>query len=106
MEARFGLAFAQAPIGMVLLSPDGRITEVNQAYLDALGYTREELASRDSAFFTHPDDIEPTREFFASLQKGPHNTASIEKRYFRKDGQIPVGAGFGHHAPRFFAGSR
>jgi PAS domain S-box-containing protein len=81
-------AFALAPIGMVLLNPDGRITDVNQAYLDALGYTREELASRDSAFFTHPDDVGPTREFFASLQKGPHNTASIEKRYFRKDGQI------------------
>jgi PAS domain S-box-containing protein len=88
LEARFLLAFAQAPIGMVLLTPDGTITDVNQAYLDALGYTREELNSRDSSSFTHPDDIELTRDLFASLQKGPKNTGSIEKRYFRKDGQM------------------
>ncbi|HEY2017420.1 MAG TPA: PAS domain-containing protein [Bryobacteraceae bacterium] len=88
MEARFSLAFEQAPIGMVLLTPDGRIRDVNQAYLDSLGYTREELTSHDSSFFTHPDDIALTRDFFASLQAGPRNTGSIEKRYFRKDGQI------------------
>ena len=88
LEARFRMAFAQAPIGMVLLTPEGKITDVNQAYLDALGYTREELASRDSSSFTHPDDIEITKDLFASLLKGPHNTGSIEKRYFRKDGQM------------------
>jgi PAS domain S-box-containing protein len=87
-EARFSLAFAQAPIGMVLLTPDGRIVEVNQAFLDMLGYTREELFSRDSSFFTYPDDIALTRNFFASLQQGPHNTGSIEKRYVRKDGEL------------------
>ncbi len=87
-EARYSLAFAQAPIGMVLLTPDGRILEVNQAYVDMLGYTIEELSSRDSSVFTHPDDIAVTKEFFASLQAGPHNTGSIEKRYFRKDGAL------------------
>jgi PAS domain S-box-containing protein len=87
-EARFSLAFAKAPIGMVLLTPEGRILEVNQAYLDTLGYTREELASRDSSHFTHPDDVTLTRNFFASLQQGSSNTGSIEKRYFRKDGQL------------------
>ena len=87
-EARFSLAFAQAPIGMVLLTPDGVITEVNQAYLDTLGYSREELDSHDSSPFTHPEDIPLTRNFFASLRSGPHNTGSIEKRYFRKNGEL------------------
>lgn len=87
-EARYEFAFAQAPIGMVLLTPDGQIKEVNQAYLDVLGYTREELLSRDSSLFTHPDDIEPTREFFRALQNGSRSTSRLEKRYFRKDGQI------------------
>ena len=99
-EARFSLAFAQAPIGMVLLTPDGRIVEVNQAFLDMLGYTREELALRDSSSFTHPDDIALTRNFFAALQKGPHNAGSIEKRYFRKDGELLVEPRLRHHAPR------
>ncbi len=87
-EARFSLAFAQAPIGMVLCTPEGVIVEVNQAYLDTLGYSREELTMHDSSFFTHPDDIPLTRTFFASLQAGPHNTGSIEKRYFRKNGEL------------------
>ncbi len=87
-EARYGAAFAQAPIGMVLLKPDGQIEEFNQAYVDMLGYAPEELMARDSSRFTHPDDIALTREFFASLRRGPHSTGSIEKRYFRKDGEI------------------
>ena len=87
-EARFGLAFAQAPIGMVLLTPEGRIVEVNQAYIDALGYTREELIEYDSSRYTHPGDVALTRQFFAELRAGPHHTGSIEKRYFRKDGEL------------------
>jgi PAS domain S-box-containing protein len=87
-EARYSLAFAQAPIGMVLLTPDGKILEVNQAYVEMLGYTREELTARDTSFFTYPADIQVTKDFFASLQAGPNNTGSIEKRYFRKDGEL------------------
>jgi len=87
-EARFSLAFAQAPIGMVLLTPEGILIEMNQAYLDALGYTRNEMASLDSSSYTHPDDVELTRNFFASLRAGPAVTGSIEKRYFRKNGEL------------------
>jgi PAS domain S-box-containing protein len=88
VAARYGLAFARAPIGMVLLTPEDRIIEVNQAYVDTLGYPREELLARDSSFFTHPEDIEKTRQFFASLVNGSQDIASIEKRYLRKDGKI------------------
>jgi len=87
-EALFSLAFAQAPIGMVLLTPDGLLVEVNQAFADMLGYTAEELTARDSSFYTHPDDNELTRNYFKSLRAGPHKTGSIEKRYFRRDGEL------------------
>ncbi len=87
-EALFSLAFAQAPIGMVLLTPEGLIVEANQAFADMLGYTAEELVLRDSSSYTHADDNELTRNYFKSLQAGPHKTGSIEKRYFRKDGGL------------------
>jgi PAS domain S-box-containing protein len=87
-EARYSLAFAEAPIGMVLLTPDGQILEVNQAYLEMLGYTREELCSRDTSHITHPDDVPVTRNFFAALREGAHSNVVIEKRYFRNDGEI------------------
>ncbi|MDQ1468965.1 MAG: hypothetical protein QOJ99_445, partial [Bryobacterales bacterium] len=87
-ETRFTMASAEAPIGMVLTTPDGQILEVNRAYMNMLGYTREELASGNSAHFTHPDDVAPTREFFASLRDGSRDTATLEKRYLRKDGEL------------------
>jgi PAS domain S-box-containing protein len=70
------------------LTPDGLLVEVNQAFADMLGYTAEELTTRDSSFYTHPDDNELTRNYFRSLRAGPHKTGSIEKRYFRKDGEL------------------
>ena len=87
-EVRYKAAFAQAPIGMVLLNPEGELEESNQAYLEMVGYEQEELITRDSSPITHPDDRALTREFFASLRRGPQSTRSIEKRYFRKDGEI------------------
>ena len=79
-EALFSLAFAQAPIGMVLLTPEGLIVEANQAFADMLGYTAEELVLRDSSFYTHPDDNELTRNYFrvaasGSSQNGQHRKA-------------------------------
>jgi PAS domain S-box-containing protein len=87
-EARYNLAFALAPIGMLLMTPEGRIEDVNQAFLHMLGYRREELSAPDTAPFTHPADVARTRSSFASLREGPHSTISIEKRYIHKDGQI------------------
>jgi PAS domain S-box-containing protein len=73
---------------MVLLNPQGQIVEVNRAYTDMLGYSADELMAHDSLPFTHPDDIELTRSFLASLRNGQRETGSIEKRYLRKDGEI------------------
>ena len=87
-QARYTLAFEQAPIGMTLIAPSGAILEMNQAFLDMLGYTREQLLSRNSSAFTHPDDQAITANLFASLRDGGHNTGCIEKRYIRSNGDI------------------
>jgi PAS domain S-box-containing protein len=87
-EARFSMAFDQAPIGMVLLTPAGQIVEINQAFSNMLGYTREELIADDSAKVTHPDDVQPTRNFFASLRGDDRNQGALEKRYLRKNGEV------------------
>ena len=86
-DSLFQTAFAHAPVGMVITAPDGTFLEANEAYLQMLGYTREELASRDSAHFTHPDDIDKTLAFGDKLRRG-QPTGVLEKRYFRKDGAV------------------
>jgi PAS domain S-box-containing protein len=85
-ERRFRIAFDEAPIGMVLSTPEGLILDANQAFVDMLRYPLEELRSRSTSYFTHPDDIPRTGEFITVLaDRAP---AIIEKRYIRKDGEI------------------
>lgn len=87
-EERFRAAFAQAPIGIVLTSPEGRILDANQAYFDMLGFRQEELAGQTSARFTHPDDMAATQTFLEELQREGKSSASLEKRYLHKDGRV------------------
>ena len=86
-EERFSAAFAYAPVGMVLTTPDGQCIEANQAYLDMLGFTREELIAFGFDYFTHPDDIPASHRFVQALKTLDNASAVLEKRYIRKDGQ-------------------
>ncbi len=87
-QQMFSAAFAEAPIGMVLLTADGTILEVNQAYREMLGYSTEDIAGHNSSSITYPDDVEITSRFFENLQSGKFTKAAIEKRYFHRDGHI------------------
>ncbi len=87
-EDRFSAAFSHAPVGMVITAPDGLFIEANQAYLDMLGLTREEIAARPSDSFTHPDDVAATHQFGEGFRTGAHHTAVLEKRYYRKNGDM------------------
>jgi len=79
------------PIGMVLLTPAGIITELYQAYLDTLGYSREELDSHDSSFFTHPEDIPVTRNFFESPAIWPSQHGQYRKALFPQERRTSLG---------------
>jgi PAS domain S-box-containing protein len=87
-ERMFSAAFDEAPIGMVLLSCDGAILKINQAYREMLGYDSDDLTGKDTAGITHPDDVPLTQRFFTELQNGKFYKTSIEKRYFHRDGRI------------------
>jgi PAS domain S-box-containing protein len=86
-EQSFSAAFAEAPIGMVLLSPEGTLLEVNRAYWQMLGYGSEHLTGRNSARITFPEDVEKTRQFFEILRRAETDKAVLEKRYIHKDGR-------------------
>jgi two-component system, sensor histidine kinase and response regulator len=90
-EERYRSVFDNATVGISLRLPDGTFLEANQALVDILGYSQEELSRIPHFDITHPDDVQKSREIQASLEKGDIDTYQIEKRLIRKDGR-PVWA--------------
>ncbi|RKN49287.1 putative bifunctional diguanylate cyclase/phosphodiesterase [Micromonospora endolithica] len=87
-EARFRAVFTGAAIGIGIAGIDGRIIDVNQAFADMLGYSTDELRQINVAALFHPDDAAGMWELYQELIEGKHDTARVEKRYYRKDGTV------------------
>jgi PAS domain S-box-containing protein len=87
-EERFGKAFAQAAVGMSLADTKGRFLQVNQAFCDIFGFTREELANLGSYDITHPEDRPRYAGITRQMLAGEINSYIIEKRCLRKDGNV------------------
>ena len=64
-ETRFSGAFEFAPIGMALVSLDGRLLKVNRALCDLVGYSEAELLTRTFHDLTYPEDLEAVRRMCA-----------------------------------------
>ena len=87
-EARFRAVFEQAGIGMAQVSMDERILLANDALIDLLGYSREELMQKKVSEISHPDDMIRDRELAEELVRGLRSHYHMEKRFYRKDGEI------------------
>jgi PAS domain S-box-containing protein len=85
-EARFRTAFENAPIGMALLSPQGRFLQVNPAMCRVLGRAEEDLLSASWQEVTHPDDRDAQAARDEDVLAGRQAAYAIEKRYVRPDG--------------------
>jgi PAS domain S-box-containing protein/diguanylate cyclase (GGDEF)-like protein len=87
-EQRFRLAFDQAPIGMALVSPDGRFLRVNDAVCDIVGRSADELLHTTFQEITHPDDLDIDLDFVDQVLEGSLESYAIEKRYFHGSGEV------------------
>jgi PAS domain-containing protein len=56
-EERFRSVFVAAATGIAISTPHGRFLQANAAYCQMLGYTEDELLTRDFASLTHPEDL-------------------------------------------------
>lgn len=86
-EARFRLAFTNAPIGMSLTSLHGQFLQVNEALCHMLGRSEEQLTGALVRSLTHPDDQAADRAAMAEMRDGKRRTFHTEKRYLRPDGE-------------------
>jgi len=63
-EERFMALFERAPLGYQSLDEEGNFIEVNQAWLDTLGYSREEVIGKWFGNFLAPEFTEAFRNRF------------------------------------------
>ena len=85
-QALFDTAFAMAPIGMTLITGEGRMHRVNRAMATMLGEREGALVGRHFADITHPDDVATSRARFDAAMASNDGGYRIEKRYRHVDG--------------------
>lgn len=85
-SARFKAIFNNAGTGIVLRDVNGNLLDVNPAYVDMVGYSREEVNQLSKII--HPDDYEKVRELFNNLVAGKCRSNTSEVRYLDKNQQI------------------
>lgn len=85
---RLQAIFEHAAIGMAQISLAGHFLAVNQRLCDTLGYTREELLSRNFHEISYAPDLAADMAQVERLLAGEIQTCSLEERYVRKDGSL------------------
>ena len=79
--------FFMMSVEMMIISTLEKFIKVNPAVSRILGYTEEELLSKNFLEFTHPDDLEITQKEVDKLKTGA-SSIKFENRYSCKDGSI------------------
>jgi len=87
-EEQFKLLFENAPIGMVIISSEGRIMSINKSFCETLDYSTDELLGVPIKYLFEKDEI----PFF--ITKNSRNESVIrisdinaEKKLIKKDGK-------------------
>ena len=89
---RFRTVFERAPIGIALLSRDGRFKLANEAMAEFLGRSGGALLDCSVADVTHPDDLASTVEALRRMVSGELAEFNGERRYVRPGGEVRWGA--------------
>jgi diguanylate cyclase (GGDEF)-like protein/PAS domain S-box-containing protein len=85
-QERFRSAFEYAPIGMALVTLEGRPFRVNRALVQILGRGESELLSSSLLDVCHRDDRDACREAVSRLFAGVTQSAQLEQRFVHHDG--------------------
>jgi diguanylate cyclase (GGDEF)-like protein/PAS domain S-box-containing protein len=80
-EERFRQAFDHAPIGIALVSLEGRFLRVNTRLCELLSLPEEELLTKNLKDLTHPDDLDGDVQNKEALIAGDTDSYEVERRY-------------------------
>jgi diguanylate cyclase (GGDEF)-like protein/PAS domain S-box-containing protein len=85
--ARFETIFRDSPIGMGVLSLDGRIVESNEPMRAISGFTAEELAIKNVLEYTHPDWVGAMEIKFGGMLRGEYDSYRVESQILDRQGR-------------------
>jgi len=88
-EKHFRTVFEHTALPMVRNSLKGEFIEVNDAWCEMFGYSREEVLSRHLTWrqIAHPEDSETYAALVGKLLAGETEDVRVEKSFIRKDGK-------------------
>ncbi len=87
IEEKFKSVFESANVGKSITLPDD-IINVNIAFAEMLGYTRDELKSVTWQALTPKDEIERTKKYLEPIASGEVASTRFDKQYLHKDGSL------------------
>jgi PAS domain S-box-containing protein len=86
-EDKFKFMFEHSIVGKSITFPSGEIN-VNRAFGEMLGYSREELSQKSWQEITYPEDIEPSQKVLDKVLSGEQDAMRLTKRYLHKAGSV------------------
>lgn len=86
-EFKISAFFEMTPDLVCIAGRDGYFKKVDQAVIEKLKYTEEELMARPISFFMHPEDKEFTLHKRSELLKGK-SLINLQNRYITKTGDV------------------
>ncbi len=87
-EAKFRVALEGETVSMATLNPDLQLVQVNRAFCDLLGYTKQALKRRTIKDITHPDDVEQSVDLTTRVFKSGLPNFQFENRFLTKSQTI------------------
>jgi diguanylate cyclase (GGDEF)-like protein/PAS domain S-box-containing protein len=86
LAERFHRVFDESPVGKMIVGPDLRIVEVNQAMCQCLGYRAGALQGASIDMLVPPTEVASQRAFWQALFAEEMDRLQIRHRYVRADG--------------------
>jgi PAS domain S-box-containing protein len=86
-EEQFRLVFQNAPIGIVIISVEGKIISVNRSFCDTIGFEREEIIGIPIKYIFEQNDLEGFSEEGFDLDGNPVADINTEKMLLKKEGK-------------------
>ncbi|MEZ4830020.1 MAG: PAS domain S-box protein [Bacteroidia bacterium] len=87
-EVQYRTLFENNLYGIALLDAEARFVDFNQAFLNVMGYSEEEMRAKTVFEITEPDDLPECNQNIHALVTGKIRSFIQEKRYIRKNGKL------------------